>query len=144
MKRKIEEVPLNMTTMIDVVFQLLIFFLVTSDLQNTSVGSNIYLALAPHGAEVKGKDPSTVHLDVDARGNIFLAGTPMSVPMLNAMMVKTVGDQGDRFPVVIQADKDALHEYVKHAMDACTEAGVKRIKIAAIREKAGSSSSSAP
>ena len=55
--RKRQEIPLfgNLTAMIDVVFQIIIFFVCTSNLQSSSIDTRIELARAPHGQPVTKK-----------------------------------------------------------------------------------------
>jgi biopolymer transport protein ExbD len=58
MKKRADEPGFNMTPMIDVVFQLIIFFVCTADMQQKAIDESIKLALAPHGKPVEQKDPS--------------------------------------------------------------------------------------
>ena len=73
--RKHEETYLsgNLTAMIDVVFQLIIFFVCTVNMQEKAIDERIALAMAPHGKAVEKKNPLEVNIDVDSKGRISIA-----------------------------------------------------------------------
>jgi biopolymer transport protein ExbD len=133
-RRQIEAAPLNMTPMIDVVFQLLIFFVLTADFENFSL-SNLFLPDAPHGQEAVQKDPRTVFVDVSANGKMSISGIQVSLPQLTAILKKVYVQQGNAFPVVIRGDKECKHEFIKNVMDASQEAGFSKIRFAAIKKR---------
>lgn len=137
--RKHEEVALfgNLTAMIDVVFQIIIFFVCTANMQESSLDARIRLAMAPHGEAASKKDPLTIVVDVSERGVISIARTPISQPILLSVVRKAVAEYGDKVPVVIRGDGKASHTSVRTVMDTCAEAGVWKIKIAALKEKGG-------
>ncbi len=131
-----EEGGINMTPMIDVVFQMIIFFVTTAELERTSVDMTIKLALAPHGPAVEKKDPRTIVVDVDRKGRIKIARVRFSLPALKSVMRKAVAQYGQTIPVVIRGDAATKHEDIKRVMDACTAAGLWRVKFAAIKDAA--------
>ena len=127
----------NLTAMIDVVFQLIIFFVCTTNLQSQAIEDKVRLALAPHGKPVVKKDPSEVSISVLKDGSMmFTAGyAALSRDTMTALLKKVVADSGGAPSVVIRADGDVRHEHVKNAMDACTAAGIWRIKFQALKEQ---------
>lgn len=135
MRSRPEEVMTGkLTAMIDVVFQLIIFFVCTTNLQDSSVSSEIELPLAPHGMSVTEKDPREINIDVDDQGRISIVRTPVTQSLLLGILRKAVGEQGANVPVVIRADGDVRHTVVKQVMDACSSAGLFRIQFAALKE----------
>lgn len=137
MKKRPEEPGINMTPMIDVVFQLIIFFVTTADMQQKAIDESIRLALAPHAKPVDTRDPREIVIEVDKDGRISISRTYMSSDYLLTLMRKTVADQGQTVPVVIRADGETHHEAVRQVMDVCTKAGLWKVKFAAVKEKAG-------
>ena len=142
MKQQREEEYLsgNLTAMIDVVFQLIIFFVCAISMQNNTNDESITLTLAPNGAEVKDKDPRAVTIDVHKDGHLSIAQQPIPVSLLASVLKKTVSDNGgnpDAVPIILRGDAAVLHEKVQGALDACSEAGVVKIKFAALKEKGG-------
>lgn len=136
MRKRTEEPGINMTPMIDVVFQLIIFFVTTVDLEAKAIDENLKMAMAPHGVAVEKKDPRTIFVDVDANGRIAIARVVMSAPMLRLVLRKSVAEYGQTVPVVIQADGRTKHEHVKAVMDSCAAAGLWKVKFAAKKEEA--------
>jgi len=126
-----------MTPMIDIVFQMIIFFVTTVQLEKEAVNEDIRLAMAPHGPQVEEKDPLTVTIDVDSRGQISIARQPLNVSTLRAILKKTVAQYGQIVPVVIRGDIETRHADIKRVMDACTQAGIWKIRFAAIKDKMG-------
>lgn len=137
MRHKAPEASMNMTPMIDVVFQLIIFFITAIDMQRRDMDLHLKLAMAPHGKPVTSRNPLTIYVDVDKRGRISIAGNPMSPERLYQVLRKAVNEFGQRnVPVVIRGDMEALHEHIRKVMDACSRAGLMNVKFAAIQEKA--------
>lgn len=137
MRKKPEEyLTGNLCAMIDVVFQLIIFFVCTTQLQDQSKDETIRLALAPHGVVVDKKDPLEITVDVNIKGVISIGRTPLSPDLLTRILKKAVKDSRQPVPVVIRGDFDTRHKSVKDVMDACAKAQIWKIKFAALREKA--------
>ena len=130
----------NMTPMIDVVFQMIIFFVCTVQLEKEAINELIRLPDSPYGPMVtEAKDPRTITIEVDDRGRIFIARTPLSEAKLRKVLKKTVLDYG-RFgpsiPIRIRAAGGAERAHVKRVLDACTSAGLHKISFIATKDKA--------
>jgi biopolymer transport protein ExbD len=134
--RKQEEVALfgNLTAMIDVVFQIIIFFVVTSSMQDSARDNRIVLAPAPHGTPVREKDSREIVVDVNSKGDISISRTRISQSMLATVLTKARKEYGGDTPVIIRGDRKAIHGMVKTVMDTCAGAGIWKIKIAAVKE----------
>lgn len=130
----------NMTPMIDVVFQMIIFFVCTVQLEKEAISEFILLPDSPHGPmETETKDPRTITIEVDDHGRIFIARTPLSEAKLRKVLTKTVGDYGQygpSIPIRIRADGGAEHASVKRVLDACTSAGLHKISFVATKDRA--------
>jgi biopolymer transport protein ExbD len=126
----------NLTAMIDVVFQLIIFFVCTVNMQDTAIDTSIRLAMAPYGQEVKIKNPLEINIDVDNDGHLSIARTRLSEPVLVDVLRKAAGENGaQNVPVIIRGDSKTKHEYIRVAMDACVKARIWKIKFAALKER---------
>ena len=134
--RKQEEVALfgNLTAMIDVVFQIIIFFVCTANLQQSSLDTQIQLAMAPHGTPVTKKDPLEIIVDVSAQGRISIAKTPINAETLRLVLRKAVAEYGRDVPVTVRGDGRATHEMIRTVMDTCANCQIWKIKIAAMKE----------
>lgn len=129
-----------MTAMIDVVFQMIIFFVCTVQLEQEAISEWIALPDSPHGPMVADeKDPRTITIEVDDKGKIFIARTRLSEEKLRKVLSKTVQDYqqlGPSIPIRIRADAAAQHTDVKRVLDACTAAGLYNISFIATKDKA--------
>jgi len=133
-KRSSEEVKLNMTPMIDIVFQLIIFFVVAAEMEKNEFDQRIMLAFSPDGPAVEKRDPRTIIIDVNDKGGVAIAMTPMSLSTLTAVLRQSVAAYGASTPVHIRGDRRTDHEYIRRVLDACGEAGIWRVSFLALKE----------
>jgi biopolymer transport protein ExbD len=129
---------MDMTPMIDCVFQLMIFFIVTFKLDNDQINEKIELAKSPNGPKIEEKIPGTMIVEVDDKGALTIGRVPLNEDMLYGI-IKQAGNRigNNNVQILLRADKRTKHVYVKRAMDACTRAGVWRIQFAALKKKGG-------
>jgi biopolymer transport protein ExbD len=135
-RRSTEEIGMNMTPMIDVVFQLMIFFLVTIDLDKQIINQTIMLSKSPHGPAIEKRDPRTVVVEIDEKGRVSISQTRISLGFLTTVLRNAVANHGSSTPVQIRADLNAKHEAVREVMEACGKAGVWRVSFVATKESA--------
>ena len=135
MARKAQENPqLDMTPMIDVVFEWIIFFVVTLT-QCNAKDETIRLEDGTHGIELTPEEmpPTQMTVDVARNGRISMGDITMT-PEQIGQRVKERKRKFGEFPVLIRADKNARHEAVARVMNACTANGIWKISFMAIHE----------
>lgn len=125
------EVGFNMTPMIDVVFQLIIFFLVSSHIAKQEVQMKLPLPLASSAQkeEVREEVPKlTIHVDLE--GQIFLAARPMDPQELSKRLRERKAKLGENQPleVRIRGDRRAPYRAIEPVMVACAEAGIWNVQ----------------
>jgi biopolymer transport protein ExbD len=121
-----EEVDVNLTPLIDVVFLLLIFFMVSTTFIRES---EIELTLPEASAEVREDPLDVIEIAIDANGRYFVNGTALISTQL-AVVRQALSDvrPTDAEPVVIiSADAEASHQSVVTVMDAARQIGLTRI-----------------
>ncbi len=123
----------DMTPMIDVVFQLIIFFIVTIKMDEDK--KDIELAKAPHGPVIEKMAPTTMVVEVDKKGWISMHGAQLSKSKFTKIMRARTKRYG-QFPVLIRADRRAEHKDVRAVMDICSGLNIWRINFAAIQKEA--------
>lgn len=135
-KREEEAQSGSIVAMIDVVFQLIIFFVCTVSMQEQPLSDRITLPDAPNGAPVVTKLPWEFRINVDKYGAVGLSGEHVGEGDLSQMIKKTMvqSGKGADLPVVIRADVGTKHRAVKKVMDACTAAGIWKIRFVAIKQ----------
>jgi biopolymer transport protein ExbD len=135
MKKQYPDAKLDMTPMIDVVFQLIIFFVTTVNMADKRTRPRPH----GHGAQwpvEETKDPRTVTVDVIADGRIQIMKTTLSEGQLFTILNNARKTAGQSTPVVIRGDLTTKHEAIKRVMDLCGKAGLWKIRFAALKEKA--------
>ena len=121
------EVSINLTPLIDVVFLLLIFFMVsTSFSQLTQLVVDL-----PEAEGTPASADTSVLLVVDVAGNMTLDGEPVpnNVRGLSAAMGERLSGNTD-IPVILSADAMTPHQYVVTAMDVAAQLNITRLTIA--------------
>ncbi|OED39938.1 biopolymer transporter [Chromatiales bacterium (ex Bugula neritina AB1)] len=126
----IEELDLNITPLIDVVFLLLIFFMVSTTFQKETA---LQLQL-PQASEQQQSIPTQkIEVVINAQGGYFVNGRE-----LKDSRVATVRDAINKMargkkdtPLVLRADALAPHQAFITAMDAASQLGMVKFSIAA-------------
>ena len=136
MRKQYPDAKLDMTPMIDVVFQLIIFFDFTAAMKDKAMETNVLMAMAPNGPVETVKDPRTVTVDVIADGTIQIMKSRISEGQLLTILNNARKTSGQSTPVVIRGDLLTKHEAIKRVMDICGKAGLWKIRFAALKEKA--------
>ncbi|MBR1608342.1 MAG: biopolymer transporter ExbD [Kiritimatiellae bacterium] len=136
-RRKNQEgCDLNMTPMIDVVFQLIIFFIVTINIADAK-DEDVRLELGVHGAEVEtgGDAPaSALVIDVSSKGRVSINNRDVDTAGLRQIMKQRYARYGSTFDVCVRGDARARHDYVRKVMDVCTSEGVGRVTFLAVKD----------
>jgi biopolymer transport protein ExbD len=136
MKKNHPDAQMDMTPMIDVVFQLIIFFITTVDMESKALETKVRMAMSPHGPVEEVKDPRTVVVDVDSQGIASIMRTPLNDDRLYTILRNAAISSGQSTPIVIRGDTQATHEQIKRVMDIAGKAGLWKLRFAALKEKA--------
>ena len=116
---------INISPLIDVVFILLIFFIVTTVFVDEA-GVEIN---KPRAASAKDLQKNAIIIAVTAGGEVYQAGRSIGIDGISSVVaVLLEGD--DTLPVIIQGDADARNELTVRALDAAKLAGAKTVYLA--------------
>jgi len=127
-KSREEDLRLGIAPLIDIVFLLLIFFMVTSHFDIAS-GVRIRLPKVANKS-INDEFDNKVTLVIDSDGQIYKGGKKVDEKALLEDLKKSVEEKG-LSTLILQADKDARHGRVVQVMDLAKRAGVQSIVIAA-------------
>ena len=136
MARKSQENPqLDMTPMIDVVFELIIFFVVTLTQANAK-DETVRLEDGKHGIELTPDELPPTHLIVDVarNGRISMCDVTITPAELGRRVKERMRKYGE-FPVMIRADYRAKHKAVAEVMNACTQNGIWKLSFVAVYDR---------
>ena len=113
--------------MIDIIFFLLVFFMINS-LQ--TIAQKALSVQLPQAQSASAPVQMPIILTVDAEGHITMDNKPVSYDEASDMMKKHISENSNA-AVILQADKRTAHGQVVAVMDMLKAAGVKRLAIAA-------------
>jgi len=137
-RRQIEEVGIDMTPMIDVVFQLIIFFIVTVQMDQESVIREITLPPSVYAKEQKGREGNQVTIQIDRDGKMYLGSSQVQLNTIEMYLKGAVRRQSAaNMPVLIRADSQTLHKNVRRVMDTCSKVGIYQIRFASLKREPG-------
>ena len=119
---------INIAPLIDLVFLLLIFFLVTTSfVKETGIDVN-----RPTASTAMPKEKGNILIGVDSDGRVFLEGRQIDIRSVQAHIERCLAENPEG-SIVIVADKNSHTGIVIRVMDQCRLAGAKNISIAAAR-----------
>ena len=128
-----EEPRVSIAPLIDIVFLLLIFFMVT---YHFDIASGVKIDLPDITKKMQDDDQGeNITLIIDKSGRIILDGNEIDLETLRNRFLTRIKKEGS-INLILQADKDVSHGRVVEIMDLAKNAGIRSIIIAA-RWKAG-------
>ena len=132
--RRDERVDVNLTSLIDVVFLLLIFFMVSTTFDRHA---KLKVELPEASAKTEQQIEEPLVLSIDVKGNYFINDRQVVNTQLETLKIalqKSIADKKD-VSLVLRADAKTPHQSVVRAMDAASQLGLKRLSIATIESK---------
>jgi len=130
-----DEPEINLTPLIDVVFLLLIFFMVSTTFEHQS---RIQVDLPEATAEPTRPEDESLEIIIDIQGRFFIGDQQVvntEVKTLKGAIRKALGKK-EGLPVIIRADARTPHQAVITALDASSQLGLTRISLATTRVEA--------
>jgi len=125
--RRVAEI--NLINMIDMLFFLLVFFVLTSSF-TSEIGVDINKPKA-QSAKTLPKEPLLIGVTRD--GSIHVNESPVNIKALQGVLEHYMAEDPER-AVVIVADRDAIISKAVDVLDACNMANVKKVSISTLKE----------
>jgi len=128
-----EEPEINLTSLIDVVFLLLIFFMVSATFERQAL---LRVELPEAATAERESLPERVELVITETGDYFVGERMLADPRrqtLRPTLSEVFAEDPDAV-LVIRADAAAQHRLVVRAMDAASAEGISRLTIATVEE----------
>lgn len=127
--RRDEDLSVGLTPLIDVIFILLIFFMVTTTFDRSS---ELKIDLPEAKSHASPTQDKSLEIAIDVQGNFFVNRVKVISTQPKALFLavsKVVGND-KKIPVVIKADANTPHQAVVTAMDTVGRLGLRRMSIA--------------
>jgi biopolymer transport protein ExbD len=124
-----DNVDLDITPLIDVVFLLLIFFMVSTTFEHNS---EINITLPTSSKEMTEAKPNAVNIGLDSQGVVYINDKALvnaQIETIKAALSEALVGL-DEPPIIISADADASHQSVVRVMDAARQLDLIRITFA--------------
>jgi biopolymer transport protein ExbD len=128
-----EDPEISLTGLIDVVFLLLIFFMVSTTFEHQAV-LKVDLPEAKNVSSPEDQ-PNSFELVIDARGQFYLNDRQLvdgKAATIHAALVEAAGENRT-MPIILRADAQTPHHFVVTAMDVTAQLGFSRLSIATER-----------
>jgi biopolymer transport protein ExbD len=121
-----DDTEVNLTPMIDVVFILLIFFIVTTSFVRES-GIDVD---PPQAATAEIQSQASILIAITPEGEVWVDREPLALAALGPTVARLQAERPNS-SVVIQADKDARSGRLVEVMDRLRQSGIERMSLAA-------------
>ena len=129
---------IDMTPMIDCVFQLLLFFMVASNFDEEaktsdegSLEANLPEAAAAMPLVMR---PREMIININVRGEFYVGGEKHSEAQLAERLQRSAVDNPGNQTVVIRGDEKANWKYIARVMSLCNQAKIKDYRVAVVPE----------
>ncbi len=120
----------DMMPMIDVVFFLLIFFMLFTTIRTTPMGMDVELPRAVSGVP---QQSAQFEISVNRDGAFYVEGRSVTGPELRAQIEQALQANPDLF-VIIRADRQVRYEHVVSALDHVRAVGGSKLGLAVEQE----------
>jgi len=130
--RKVEELEVNMTPLIDVVFLLLIFFMVSTTFERES---ELNIELPEASGEITEVKKVTIEVIIDAAGKYTINGHELINTQIDSLLrgLRVAAGNENEPRVIITADKNSSHQAVMTVMDAARQMGFVHLTFSAVK-----------
>jgi biopolymer transport protein ExbD len=118
------ETGINMTPIIDMVFLLLIFFLVATKFADIERDVRVKPPSSRHARPITA-EPQELIVNITHDGRLLVAGRELTPEGLDGLLAKTVAEN-PRQVVVVRGDKGSILQYAVNVLDLCEKRGVDR------------------
>ena len=127
LRKKREAPKVELTPMVDVVFLLLIFFMISTTFVETP---GISVKLPESSSQKRPQDIKEIKVYLSKEGDIYLGKDPVDLAELRRRLRQYGQQQATAMTFLLLADKEALHGKVVSLMDLAKETGFGKLAIA--------------
>jgi biopolymer transport protein ExbD len=124
LRRKPQSSGIDMTPLIDIVFQLLLFFILTSAMLQPSLPLDL-----PGSPQKNEGTEADMVISIDAEGRIFLNDTPASLETVEPAIAALVREK-PAAAVILRGDKLVQYGSFFEVLDMIRNAGIKTLSLA--------------
>jgi len=127
---------LNLTPMIDVVFLLIIFFIVSNNMIQQDNAVLVNLPAAETGTLPEEQQTKRLTISIPAPGTLYVGSEPLDMTNLRRIMTLCRKDWGEESGIQIRCDRVLPYGEVKPILQMAAECGILRVSFA-VTKRAG-------
>ena len=120
---------INISSMLDVMFILIIFFLVTTTFKEEEIDHMVNLPVDAKNQSLTQSTGNLIKINIRKSGAYVLMGKQVTEEQISDWMTTEVEKKPD-IKVLIRSDQDAKHLYLANVISICRKVGVPRANIA--------------
>ncbi len=128
--REIQPIPLQLAPMIDVLFLLLLFFIITWNSARRETEIEISVPAADKGEQPKRRTMSEIVINVRKGGEIYVEGEKLSEEQLLAKLQLIVQTFNSDQAVILRGDEKSEYQKVMNVLNTCQKAGIWNVSFA--------------
>ncbi len=125
---------INISSMIDVLFILIIFFLVTTTFKEEEIDHLVNLPTDKRNQSLTQSKGNLIKINIRANGAYLVMGTQMTEEQLSTWMEGETKRKPE-LKVLIRCDEEAKHLHLANVMSICRHVGVPKANIAVRTER---------
>ncbi|MFP4016357.1 MAG: ExbD/TolR family protein [Halanaerobiales bacterium] len=126
-----KKTSINIIPMIDVIFFLLVFFMLFTTFRTSPTGIDLQL---PKAVTVSNQESENMVIDLDSEGNLYYDGEQISYTGLTDVG-SDLYQQNNQIVAIINADKEVQYKHIISVMDNLRQAGIYKLALAADKKE---------
>ncbi len=124
----------NITPMIDIIFNLLIFFVVTSHFKHSETAQPIELPEATQIEQTRDTAPHHLVVTITADEKLTVGAKEVDEQAIEQMIIQGQAEDPARFEVLIRGDRTTPYRRIQPLLLSCARTGVKSFKFAVLKK----------
>jgi biopolymer transport protein ExbD len=126
----------QLAPMVDIMFLLLIFFMVSSIYYQLERNLEVQVPEAESGVE-SGRQSGEVIINIDKSGNYYINNIKMSVEGVEDILRDVADKHSQTQPIIIRCDRESAHKHFVRVFDIVQKLGIADVRIATDHQTTG-------
>jgi biopolymer transport protein ExbD len=129
---RLQGVSVDITSLIDVIFLLIIFFLAASHFVKSEAREKIDLPAAVEGEDEQNEQGGRLIVTISKEGVLSVAGRVVAMEEIQQMLFDGFTKDRDKFEVRIRGDKAVPYKQIEPLMIECAKIGIVKLKFGVV------------
>lgn len=133
-RRRTTGISFNITPLIDIVFLLIIFFLVSTHFVQSETLSPVDLPSARKVTDDPDANPRRLVITINSQNRVTVANRPVELAEIEHMISEGRAQHGLGFEIRIRGDRSVPYEAIEPILIGCAKAGVSQVRFAVVKK----------